>query len=109
MTRRLKSEISIFVNVASAANRTLTKMADSNSDIVTNDDVATWVGEVVADPQTQIIVFNFAMCDFDGSINGEPSGKHSRRRRSLTRTMSSWFSTRAKSSACRIYKRDSLN
>lgn len=46
----------------------LTKMADSTSDLVTNQDVADLVDRLVADPGTRCIVMNAALCDYDGSI-----------------------------------------
>lgn len=46
----------------------LTKMADQNSKIVTNDDVEAVVDQLVSDPNTKIIFFNVALCDFDGHV-----------------------------------------
>lgn len=64
----------------------LTKMADSNSHIVTNDDVAELVDELVADPDTRVIIMNAALCDYNGKIieqHGEQvlttSGKYATR------------------------------
>lgn len=57
----------------------LTKMADPNSQLVTNDDVAALVDQLIADPSTRGIIFNVAMCDFDGQIGELPSGKHAER------------------------------
>lgn len=48
----------------------LTKMADHASNLVTNDDVGDFVDKLIADPNTKIIVFNVALCDFKGSIDG---------------------------------------
>lgn len=57
----------------------LTKMANHYSTIVTNNDVSDLVDQLIADPLTKIIFFNVAMCDFDGEIDGEPSGKYAPR------------------------------
>lgn len=68
----------------------LTKMADPRgSNLVTNDDVAALVDRLVADPTTRVIVFNAAMCDFDGEVvelcgvntlmPTVPSGKYAKR------------------------------
>lgn len=46
----------------------LTKMADTDSSLVTNDDVAALIDELVADPDTRVIVMNAALCDYDGSV-----------------------------------------
>ncbi len=52
----------------------LTKMADSTSEIVTNDDVAALVDRLVADPDCRVIYFNVALCDFDGAIHENKQG-----------------------------------
>lgn len=57
----------------------LTKMANPLSSIVTNQDVATIVEQLIADPTTHVIYFNVALCDFHGEIQGVPSGKHAER------------------------------
>ena len=63
----------------------LTKMADSNSNLVTNDDVSALLDKLIADPDTRVIVLNAALCDFDGAIliDGQPdptlSGSHATR------------------------------
>lgn len=57
----------------------LTKMANHTSDLVTNEDVSRLVDSLVADSQTQIIFFNAAMCDFNGTIGDVPSGKYAAR------------------------------
>lgn len=46
----------------------LTKMADPQSKLVTNDDVRIKVDEIVKDLNTKIIFFNVALCDYDGEI-----------------------------------------
>lgn len=46
----------------------LTKMADYNSDLETNEDVEKLLGKLIADPSTKIIFMNVALCDFEGSI-----------------------------------------
>jgi hypothetical protein len=57
----------------------LTKMADSASSLVTNDDVAALVEKLIADPDTKAIIFNVALCDFSGVVNGGKSGSHAER------------------------------
>lgn len=57
----------------------LTRMADEYSRIETNDDVATLVDTIVADPQSRIVFFNPALVDFDGQFGDLPSGKHAER------------------------------
>lgn len=66
-------------------NLTLTKMANSNAEIVTNEDVQIWVENLKKDYETKVIFFNVGLCDFDGSILGEDrdelteSGKYEER------------------------------
>lgn len=57
----------------------LTKMADSSSSIITNEDVENWVNTIVNLNDTKIVFFNAAICDYDGSIGEEISGKYSTR------------------------------
>jgi phosphopantothenoylcysteine synthetase/decarboxylase len=49
----------------------LTKMADFNSTLITNDDVARCVSEMLKDPQVKIVVMNAAICDFEMENPGE--------------------------------------
>jgi hypothetical protein len=74
----------------------LTKMADPRgSRIVTNDDVAALVDTLVADPETRVIIFNPAMCDYTADVVelfgdsvvscGVPSGKHAQRLKTRAR------------------------
>lgn len=48
----------------------LTKMADHNSSLITNDHVMRYVDLLIADNTVKVIVFNVAMCDFKGTITG---------------------------------------
>lgn len=61
----------------------LTKMADSNSNIVTNKDVEDLVDNLISDLDTKIIFFNAALCDYEGTIledgNDTISGKYETR------------------------------
>lgn len=57
----------------------LTKMADSNSNIVTNDDLGRYVDELVASNLTKVVFFNAAVADFTGTIGDTPSGKYATR------------------------------
>ena len=55
----------------------LTKMADSDSNLVTNQDVENYVDVIIKDPETRCVFFNVAMCDFNGyvgDINGNKYG-----------------------------------
>lgn len=57
----------------------LTKMADSNSSIVTNDDLSNYVDTLVESNLTKIVFFNAAVADFEGEIDGDKSGKYAER------------------------------
>lgn len=57
----------------------LTKMADSDSKIVTNDDVSKLIDDLINDNTTKAIFFNVALCDYDGQIDNVVSGKYSTR------------------------------
>lgn len=57
----------------------LTKMADSQSKLVTNEDVALQVDELLSKNTTKAIFFNVAMTDYNGIIDDVPSGKHAKR------------------------------
>jgi len=57
----------------------LTKMADPTSHLVTNQDVMNCVDEVCQDPELKAIIFNVALCDFDGQVDDVPSGSHANR------------------------------
>lgn len=43
----------------------LTKMADSNSKLITNADVSACVEEMLKDPLVKVVVMNAAICDFE--------------------------------------------
>lgn len=57
----------------------LTKMADSTSRLITNDDVSNYIDTLITDPNTKVIVFNMALADFNGSIDGVVSSSHAER------------------------------
>jgi phosphopantothenoylcysteine synthetase/decarboxylase len=57
----------------------LTSMADPNSELETNYDVERRLREVLADPKTTGVIFNVALCDFEGKIGEVPSGKYAER------------------------------
>ncbi len=46
----------------------LTKMADTTSGLITNEDVDSLVKELIANYDTKIIFFNVGLCDFDGEV-----------------------------------------
>ena len=60
----------------------LTRMADAASVLETNADVAARLDDVLAAPGTHAIVFNVALCDFEGQIGEVPSGKYAPRLKS---------------------------
>jgi hypothetical protein len=57
----------------------LTKMADSASDLVTNEDLSEYADYLIGNPDTKVIFWNVAMTDFDGSIGEVKSGKYAER------------------------------
>jgi len=57
----------------------LTRMADRHSPLESNADVAKRLEEVLASRQTRLIIFNVALCDFNGTIGDVPSGKYATR------------------------------
>lgn len=61
----------------------LTKMADSSSNIVTNDDLDIYVESLVKSNLTKVVFFNAAVADYTGKIGTEPSGKHATRLRTF--------------------------
>jgi hypothetical protein len=58
---------------------TLTRMADRDSPLVTNQDVARHVDALLADPDTRCIVMNVALCDYDAVVDGRPGDDHGER------------------------------
>ena len=73
----------------------LTKMADTNSSLVTNEDVEELVIKLKDDYNTKIIFFNVGLCDFDANVVSDidyeakslettPSGKYEERLKSDT-------------------------
>ena len=63
-------------------NLHLTKMADSNSNIETTEDVEVLINKLKEDLNVKIIFFNPAMVDFLGEIDNLPSGKYEERLKS---------------------------
>lgn len=53
----------------------LTRLADPESDLVTNDDVSTLVDQIVLDSAVKIVFFNVGLCDFEGFV-GYSAGKY---------------------------------
>jgi hypothetical protein len=60
----------------------LTKMADPGSVMETNEDVEDWAKRVISDLNTKIVFFSCAMCDFEGTVGNDPSGKYAERLKS---------------------------
>lgn len=58
----------------------LTKMADSNSKLVTNEDVSEFIDNLLQDETVKTIILNVAFCDFKSKpLNGVENGFHSER------------------------------
>jgi hypothetical protein len=55
--------------VRQIVNLHLTKMANHNSKLVTNEDVAALLEQLKADPDTRVIILNAALCDYDGRVD----------------------------------------
>lgn len=60
----------------------LTKMADYNSNLETNEDVESFLKDYLSNNLVKAVVMNVAMCDYDGWIDDIPSGKHAQRLKS---------------------------
>ena len=58
----------------------LTKMADSSSNLVTNEDVSKLIDTLINDNSVKAIFFNVALCDYDGCVyDDEIYGKYAKR------------------------------
>lgn len=57
----------------------LTKMADSSSEIETNQDVSMLLDRLIADSDVKAIIFNVALVDFTGFVGNVDSGRHALR------------------------------
>lgn len=64
----------------------LTRMAQSNSAIETNSDVATEVRKTIDNLDNKIVFFSCAMCDFDGVVGGKKGDKYGNRLKSREAT-----------------------
>ena len=64
---------------AMETNLILTKMADSESLIETNEDVDAFITPLLEDKNTKVIFFNIGLCDYDGYVSPELSGKYAPR------------------------------
>lgn len=58
----------IFRRRGYQTNLTLTRMADAASEYETNEDMQRLAGEIVSNPARKIVIWNPAICDFDGFI-----------------------------------------
>lgn len=81
---KLKSRFDEYVQLMGKSEeyeiiQVLTKMADRNSNIVTNEDVEELVHKIIADPQTRGVIFNIALADFSGTIGDVESDKYATR------------------------------
>lgn len=57
----------------------LTRMADPASRLETNANVAERLDTVLANPETKVIIFNVALCDYEGTVGDVPAGKYAKR------------------------------
>lgn len=57
----------------------LTKMADRDSKLVTNQDIKDDLDKYLDDQNTSVIIMSSALCDYDGQIGDVPSGSHAPR------------------------------
>lgn len=57
-------------------NMHLTKMANSYSSLITNDDVFEHIKKVRDDLETKIVIFNVGLCDYSGTILAKEGEKH---------------------------------
>lgn len=57
----------------------LTKMADSKSNLVTNEDVERVLDGLVTTATTRVIILNAALCDYEGHVDLTASGSHAPR------------------------------
>lgn len=73
--------------LADAVELHLTKMADFRSEMETNADVQGRLADVLAAPETRVVVFNVALCDYTGSIGQVPPGKYAPRLHSREGTL----------------------
>lgn len=76
--RKLFDIFSMF-DSAGVASLHLTKMADHNSNIVTNDDLSEAVDGWILDPEVKTIIFSAAVCDFKCEMDNIESGLHAER------------------------------
>lgn len=61
------------------AELVLTKMADSNSNLITNADVDKFLESQLNDPNLGVIILNVALCDYETQIGDIPSGLNAKR------------------------------
>ncbi len=69
----------ICTRLGHSTRLTLTRMADVSSPYETNDDMARLAGEIVANPNTKIVFWNPAICDFNGVIDDVTPGRKAQR------------------------------
>ena len=70
---------SILGGLANNAHLVLTKMADTTSNLVTNEDVEKYIDTLLEDQEVGTIILNVAFADFSGQIGNTESGKHAER------------------------------
>lgn len=58
----------VLKGLAIHSHLVLTKMANSESDLISNKDVQDYITSALRNPELKAVVFNTAMCDFRGEI-----------------------------------------
>lgn len=74
----------------------LTRMADHTSALISNQDVTEHVDSLLGNPNLQAMVFNVALCDFEGQVGDIPSGKTAPRLESRDAPFAMTLTTAAK-------------
>jgi len=72
----------IFVREGFKTRLTLTRMADASSPYETNEDMSRLADEIIENKKTKIVIWNPAICDFDGQIGEVASGRKAARLKS---------------------------
>jgi hypothetical protein len=64
-TARKMSSMFVAMKTGMDCELVLTKMADPTSDLITSNDVSTYVDQLLTDMSVKIVVMNAAICDFE--------------------------------------------
>ena len=71
--RQLKTYIDALESPCVDAHLTLTKMADSDSNLITNEDVGDYIDKLLTDQSVKVVIMNVALCDFSMENPSEES------------------------------------